>query len=686
MVMSFSKSNAINFIDKAIFVFIVLFLISLTNSIFVNQLGYFGALLLLLVKSIITKKNVFRKTGLETALFFMIAAEILSTIFSVNRTQSLQFFLKFFLLLPILYTIDASTNNIKTAKLYFKIFIGGALASCLIYLYLAYDYVIYNQFQIQQSGPSPFQYPITASELISFVVVFLFSFAISEKVDLKKKLVLWLLFFISSAALLSIYKRTGWMGTFAGIVFMLIYLKRWKIVLPMLLLMVAAILFEKNESDIFMYRFQNSALKQVRQIKTEGRVKSIDFDSGTAIVSDYENGFLATTDFKTFSKTAAPSAVIAVTKWKNYYCALLCDSRFVLYSKTADKKYMYKSEFISPGYISSFAVANGFLYAADIDSGVTIFKDPENLKDTVRIPSLCQESKIKVDSSTFSKASFKKLEVFKLKDNIPQQKIVQQNFDPSFSLLEKINDKYFIVENGYLAVYELANDSLNFYASNKEIQKPCAVAFSGDSVFVATLTNEVIVAQGDLKILSQRNIGRSISNIYYKQGDLFVTHLIQGRLSSFVDKYNQSNFTRFALWRAGWNIFLNHPVFGVGNIDLADLYLQYKRPMDKEVQGHMHNNFVHILVTLGLVGISALLFLFVTICKRLHQIFTKVKNVPFVSSYTVGVLGGVVSFIVAGLTEWNFGDHEIITMVWFTVGLAVAFSRTMITQNSEDSN
>lgn len=44
-------------------------------------------------------------------------------------------------------------------------------------------------------------------------------------------------------------------------------------------------------------------------------------------------------------------------------------------------------------------------------------------------------------------------------------------------------------------------------------------------------------------------------------------------------------------------------------------------------------------------------------------------------SVSLGALGVFVGFLVAGLFEWNFGDHEIMTLVWATVGLSLASGR-----------
>ena len=141
-----------------------------------------------------------------------------------------------------------------------------------------------------------------------------------------------------------------------------------------------------------------------------------------------------------------------------------------------------------------------------------------------------------------------------------------------------------------------------------------------------------------------------------------------------------------ALWRAGWKIFLDHPIFGVGDIDLRNYYSQYKRPFDKEIQGHMHNNFIHILVTLGIFGIIIFIYLLIKIFLLDLKIYEALKNIPFFSSYALGTIGGFAAFLFSGLTELNFGDQEIITLIWFTLGLNIAFYYHSIKGKDADAN
>ena len=259
--MSDKKSNILKIIDSAIFIFIIIFLLSLSNSIFVNQLGYYGALILILIKAAVTKQNQFSKTGLEFAFIWYILAEILSTIFSKESGASFHNLLKHVLLIPIVYTIAASVSNYKDAKTFFKIYIGGTLITVLIYLYFSFQHYLNNLYGSTESGPSIFQYPITASEILSFTVIFFFAFLVNEKTSIKNKLLLFSGFSLSLMALFSTYKRTGWMGAAFGILIILIMKKQWKILVAGAAVIVVFLLTQKNISEINIYNIESNSLK-----------------------------------------------------------------------------------------------------------------------------------------------------------------------------------------------------------------------------------------------------------------------------------------------------------------------------------------------------------------------------------------------------------------------------------------
>ena len=115
-------SKSYKILDWTILFFFVIFILSLSNSIFVNQIGYFGALLFILLKIFLTRKNQFLKTGLELAFALYMIAEILSLIFSEYRLEALHNFYKRALLIPVFYTTITVTDSFKLGKNLFSLF------------------------------------------------------------------------------------------------------------------------------------------------------------------------------------------------------------------------------------------------------------------------------------------------------------------------------------------------------------------------------------------------------------------------------------------------------------------------------------------------------------------------------------------------------------------------------------
>jgi putative inorganic carbon (HCO3(-)) transporter len=129
------------------------------------------------------------------------------------------------------------------------------------------------------------------------------------------------------------------------------------------------------------------------------------------------------------------------------------------------------------------------------------------------------------------------------------------------------------------------------------------------------------------------------------------------------------------MWETGWRIFCDHPILGIGDTDIKQTYIQYTTPIDKDEGGHLHNNFVMLAVTLGLIGFSAVMGIFTRIIVFEFSILRKVVAHPLARSMVLGAVAVFFGFQVNGVFEWNFGDQEIVTFFWFTLGLTIAISR-----------
>lgn len=668
------ETKAVKIIDKLIFFFIIIFLLSLTNSIFVNQIGYYFALILLLIKFAVTKENPFKKTGLEAAFIWYLSAEIISTVLSNSPDASFHNLLKHALLIPLVYTTIAVVPNIERAKTIFKVYLGAAFATVIIYLIFAYKYYIFNLYNIQQSGPSLFQYPITASEITSFTVLFFFAFLVNEKVSFKNRILLLFCFSISLLALFSTYKRTGWMGVAFGIFIILIIKKQWKVLIPLAVLSIAGMLMQKNISRVEIFNIKNNKLIKQTELNTDGRAYNILPEDSVFYVSDFEKGLSIYKDSTDINTYKLPSPVVKFNKLKNdLYLAQLVDTRFIILKKDYNV-FIKQREFTSPGFTTDFKIENNLIYILDSDSGLTVF----NLSDSLFVPQRFNEfshsTKFYVDSNyILSFSPPKKISVYSLNNFVPSKKIIEYKNKTSIDFIYYKNSKLFVSDKKGLSLYQLENKKLKFLDRNNKIKNLYNWTFSQNQLYASSLNGELYNFEYPLtdKIMvkSKNSIGFAPTSISYANKKLYTTFVQRSRLLSIFDPYLPSNTVRFKLWAAGWKMFLDHPLFGVGDIDLHKLYKKYKNYYDKEIQGHMHNNFIHILVILGLFGFFAVIYLFVKLFLLQIKFYKETRGESFISSYALGALASFCAFLVAGLTEMNFGDHEIITLVWFTFGL-----------------
>lgn len=153
---------------------------------------------------------------------------------------------------------------------------------------------------------------------------------------------------------------------------------------------------------------------------------------------------------------------------------------------------------------------------------------------------------------------------------------------------------------------------------------------------------------------------------------LFGSPYVHDRISGMFDVNHPENASRIMLWKTGMRMFADFPVFGIGDIDMHELYLKYMDPGDPAQHGHFHNVLIQFLVTLGAVGFLAVLAMFVRICQVEWKIFRRVKDDWFAGSVALGALAVFVGFQVNGLTEWSFGDQEVVILFWTSLGMVLA--------------
>jgi len=153
---------------------------------------------------------------------------------------------------------------------------------------------------------------------------------------------------------------------------------------------------------------------------------------------------------------------------------------------------------------------------------------------------------------------------------------------------------------------------------------------------------------------------------------IFAPSDFRERADSIFDPTHISNITRLHMITTGWKMFLDRPLTGYGDIDLRKIYVTYTTPLLDSEGGHLHNNIMMLLATLGIIGFVPVMILFVKIFTAELSAFKANAADWLTGSTALGCFSAYLGFQVNGLFEWNFGDHEIAVLIWFTVGLSMA--------------
>ena len=129
------------------------------------------------------------------------------------------------------------------------------------------------------------------------------------------------------------------------------------------------------------------------------------------------------------------------------------------------------------------------------------------------------------------------------------------------------------------------------------------------------------------------------------------------------------------MWQTGWQMFLDHPLTGIADSDFLGVYKTYKTPEYHGEGVHMHNNFMMILATTGMAGLLTFLGLFAAIVSGQWKMFRRSRD-ALSRTLTEGSIYVMLSFIITGMFEWNFGDHEVMTVFFFLISVPFVVCKT----------
>ena len=158
---------------------------------------------------------------------------------------------------------------------------------------------------------------------------------------------------------------------------------------------------------------------------------------------------------------------------------------------------------------------------------------------------------------------------------------------------------------------------------------------------------------------------------------LTVPSPFQARFLSMLDPGESTARERFYFWEAGAAMVREAPLLGWGPGGVRRHYPEFKRPdAVRPRTGHLHNNLVQLAAERGLLGLGAWLWIWVAFYFRATCVYRALPPARADDRALVaGSLAAVTGFLVMGLFEYNFGDSEVLHLVWVVAALPFVVAR-----------
>ncbi len=136
-----------------------------------------------------------------------------------------------------------------------------------------------------------------------------------------------------------------------------------------------------------------------------------------------------------------------------------------------------------------------------------------------------------------------------------------------------------------------------------------------------------------------------------------------------------SNAQRLLMWWSGFRISLSSFFNGIGMHALEKIYPFVRHPLAIQAnQWHLHNNFIHLGVTTGMCGLAAFIVIFLVALKNCRRGIVLAGS-TFDKGLSAGLMGGLVGFLVCGLTEACWEDSEVRLLLFALLGLQASSLR-----------
>lgn len=158
---------------------------------------------------------------------------------------------------------------------------------------------------------------------------------------------------------------------------------------------------------------------------------------------------------------------------------------------------------------------------------------------------------------------------------------------------------------------------------------------------------------------------------------LFVLH--QKRNVGFFDSKDDSIRWRQTVQREGFKLLASNPrhlLVGVGMDSIKAHWREWGLFENGIPMGHMHSDYLQIALERGVPTLVVWLILLGTHARILWRLRRRVSSENWIErGIVLGALGGLIGFMLSGVVHYNWGDSEVVMILYLIMGLSLVVER-----------
>ncbi len=146
---------------------------------------------------------------------------------------------------------------------------------------------------------------------------------------------------------------------------------------------------------------------------------------------------------------------------------------------------------------------------------------------------------------------------------------------------------------------------------------------------------------------------------------------IRQRVKSMVNPRDNTAVERINMWQSGIKMFMDRKLLGFGPGRIKDNYARYANlDATPKSPSHLHNNIVHLAAERGIFALGAWIWVWIGYFVLVIQRIRDTRDAPFETRFRmISGLAVAAGFLSAGMFEYNFGDSEVVMLMFVAIAL-----------------